>query len=228
VIWYCQTICNEELEEHGLKALEPAEFMKFVGLKTLDVTTAWQWLKQLGFTYSKNEKSYYTDRHKKAENVRYQLKFIKQYFEHDLHTFRWVQLSEREAKALEVLEKNPLKEGLSRSFTNDDGRPMGEFHVDCHDGLYQFINPTAGLFGGNLSVRFPQEKRPLIIVGQDEMITYQFLCSAKSWKGPHGKALILPKGEAEGVMVSVFVLGKLGLGQYQCSAGINQWSTPCE
>jgi hypothetical protein len=71
VIPYCQSICNKELEEHGLKALEPAEFMKFVVLKMLDVTTAWQWLKQLGFTYSKNEKCYYTDGHEKAENVRY-------------------------------------------------------------------------------------------------------------------------------------------------------------
>jgi hypothetical protein len=99
-----------------------------------------------------------------------------------------------------------LKEGLGHSFTDDDGRPMREFHVDCHDALLQFINPETGLFGGNLSVRFPDGKQPLIIVGQDKMITYQFLFSAKSWKGPHGKALILPKGEGEGIMVSAFVL----------------------
>jgi hypothetical protein len=68
------------------------------------------------------------------------------------------------------------------------------------------------LFGGNLSVRFPQGKQPLIIVGQDEMITYQFLFSAKSWKCPQGEELILPKGEGEGIMVSAFVLCELGLG----------------
>jgi hypothetical protein len=117
-----------------------------------------------------------------------------------------VQLSEGEAEALEVLKKNPLKEGLGHSFTNDDGRPIREFHVDCHNGLHEFINPETMLFGGNMSVRFPQGKRPLIIVGQDEMITYQFLFSAKSWKGRHGEALILPKGEGEGIMVSAFVL----------------------
>jgi hypothetical protein len=125
VIPYCWTVCNEELEEHRLlKALEPAEFIKFVRLKMLNVTTDWRWLKQLGFTYSKDEKCYYTGGHEKAENVRYRLKFIKRYFEHELRTFHWVQLSEGEAKALKVLEKNSLKEGLGHSFTNDDGCPM--------------------------------------------------------------------------------------------------------
>jgi hypothetical protein len=123
-----------------------------------------------------------------------------------------VQLLEGEVKALEELEKDPLKEGLGHSFTDEDGRLMQEFHVDCHDGLHQFINPETVLFGGNLSMRSPQGKRPLIIIGQDEMITYQFLFSAKSWKGPHGEALILPKGEGEGIIVSAFVLCELGLG----------------
>jgi hypothetical protein len=82
VIPYCREICNQELAEHGEPPLEPAQFMK-----SLDVTTAWPWLKQLGFTYSKNEKCYYTDGHEKAENVRYWLKFIKRYFGHD--TAQW-------------------------------------------------------------------------------------------------------------------------------------------
>jgi hypothetical protein len=40
VIPHCQTIYNEEREQHGFQPLEPAEFMKFVRLKTMDVTTA--------------------------------------------------------------------------------------------------------------------------------------------------------------------------------------------
>jgi hypothetical protein len=44
------------------------------------------------------------------------------------------------------------------------------------------------------------------------MITYQFLFSAKNWKGPQGESLILPKGEGEGIMVSGFILRELGLG----------------
>jgi hypothetical protein len=54
--------------------------------------------------------------------------------------------------------------------------------------------------------------RPLIIVGQDEMITYQFLFAAKSWKGAQGQSVILPKGEGEGIMVSAFFLRELGWG----------------
>jgi len=212
VIPHCRTICNQELEQHGFEPLAPAEFMKFIRLKTLDVSTAWRWLKQLGFTYSKNEKTYYTDGHEKAENVRYRLKFIKRYFEHELRCFRWVQLTEAQAEALEELEKNPLKKGFGHSYDDDDGQRMRELHVDCHDALLDYISPETALFGGNLSVRFPSGMRPLIIVGQDEMITYQFLFSAKSWKGPMGEALILPKGEGEGIMISAFVLRELGLG----------------
>jgi hypothetical protein len=89
---------------------------------------------------------------------------------------------------------------------------MREFHVDCHDGLHQFIHQETAVFGGNKSVRFPQGKRPLVIVGQDEMITYQFLFSTKSWKGPQGEPLLLPKGEGEGIMVSAFICRELSLG----------------
>jgi hypothetical protein len=77
-------------------------------VKKLDVTTAWRWLKQLGFTHAKNEKCHHTDGHEKGENVRCRMKFVKCYFEHKLRTFRWVMLREEEAISLEQLEKNPL------------------------------------------------------------------------------------------------------------------------
>ena len=95
--------------------------------------------------------------------------------------------------ALKELERNPLKQGLGHSRTNANGEQMREFHVDCHDGLHQLIDSETALFGGNLSVGFPESMQPLIIVGQDEMITCQFLFLAK--KGPQGRALILPNGE---------------------------------
>jgi hypothetical protein len=44
------------------------------------------------------------------------------------------------------------------------------------------------------------------------MITYQFLFSAKSWKGPQGDSLILPKGERERIMASAFICRELSLG----------------
>jgi hypothetical protein len=90
---------------------------------------------------------------------------------------------------------------------------MRECHVNCHDALSTFIDPKTVIFGGNLSVRFPEGMRPLIIVGQDEMTTHQFLFAAKSWKGAQqGQSVILPKGEGEGTMVSAFITQELGLG----------------
>jgi hypothetical protein len=123
-----------------------------------------------------------------------------------------VQLTEAEAERLEELKKHPLKKALGHSYVNDDGRRMREFYVDCHDALLAFISPETAVFGGNLSFRFPTGMQPLIIVGQDKMIACQFLFSAKSWRGPQGESLILPKGEGEGIMVSAFILRKPGLG----------------
>lgn len=101
---------------------------------------------------------------------------------------------------------------------------MQEFHSDCQDGLHQFIDPETTLFRGNLSVQFPESKRPLIIVGKEKMIAYhQFFFAAKIWKGPQGQALLLLKGEGEGIMVSVFILGELGLSPL-LQSGITQES----
>jgi hypothetical protein len=189
--------------------------MKFVPLKKLDVTMAWRWLKQLGSTCGKNEKCCYTDGHEKGKNARCRLKFIiKRYFEHELCTFHWVQeLTEDEATSLEQLEKNPSKQGLAaHSYANSTGEQMREHHVDCQDGLCNFIDPENAIFGGNLSVQFPEGMQPLVVVGQDEMITYQFLFAAKSWKSQQGKTLILPRGDGEGIMVSASILRELGLG----------------
>jgi hypothetical protein len=226
VIPCCRTICNKELEQHGLQPLKLAEFMLFVRLKSqplklaefmlfvrlklLDGTTAWRWLKQLGFTYLQNEKCHYSDGHdEKAENVRCRLKFIIRCFEHELPAFCWVQLTEARTEALEELEKRHSKKSLGHFYLDDDGRRMREFHVDCQDVL---LDPETAVFGGNMWLRFPPGMRPLIIFGQDEMITSQFLFSAKSWKGlQQGEALILPMGEGEGIMVSAFILGELCL-----------------
>ena len=51
-----------------------------------------------------------------------------------------------------------------------------------------------------------------MLIGQDESIFYQFLFSSKSWHGPSGEHLILPKGEGEGIMYSAFTARELGFG----------------
>jgi hypothetical protein len=86
--------------------------MKFVNLKTLDVSTAWCWLHLLGFSYCENKKCYYTDGHERVDNVRYRLEFIKRYFIFEYRTYRWIQLCKEDVIRLELLEKYPLKTSL--------------------------------------------------------------------------------------------------------------------
>jgi hypothetical protein len=48
------------------------------------------------------------------------------------------------------------------------------------------------------------------MVGQDEMIIYQYLFPEKMWHGPDGEGQILPKGEGDGLMVSRFIACEFG------------------
>jgi hypothetical protein len=132
--------------------------MKFVNLKTLDVSTAWCWLRLLGFLSCENKKCYYTHGHEQAHNVRYRLKFIKRYFIFDYCTYQWIQLCEEDVIQLELLEKDPLKKGLGKSsYMDDEGNTMREYHSYCNDALKESIAPHNLPFGANLSViNFPE------------------------------------------------------------------------
>ena len=59
-------------------------------------------------------------------------------------------------------------------------------------------------FGGTLSVRRPENSRPLIIFGQDESVFSQFSFNGTQWVGLSGKRSILPKNDGIGVMISAF------------------------
>jgi hypothetical protein len=67
-------------------------------------------------------------------------------------------------------------------------------------------------FGGNLSVQFDTEKRPLVVFGQDECIVKQYRFTQKGWKGPNGKQALIPKDDGLGVMISAFVSREFGFG----------------
>jgi hypothetical protein len=59
-------------------------------------------------------------------------------------------------------------------------------------------------FGGNLSVQFLTEHKPLISYGHDESICKQFLISLKTWLRPDGEKDIAPKHDELEVMISAF------------------------
>ena len=52
-----------------------------------------------------------------------------------------------------------------------------------------------------------------MIIGQDKSAFAQSLLGAKSWVGPKGQHLLLPKSEGNSYMLSAFVLREFGLGR---------------
>jgi len=80
---------------------------------------------------------------------------------------------------------------------------MVEYHVHTigEKLLKEFIHNQLGC---NLSIQFPEGQCPLIIFGHDECIFKQFTMSTTSWVGPNGEAVIVPKDDGLGVMITAF------------------------
>ena len=75
-----------------------------------------------------------------------------------------------------------------------------EFHVDDHN----FEDCAVKDYGGNLSVRMPAGRKPVIILGQDESIFNQNSHRGSQWVGPSGEQTIMPKSTGMGIMLSAF------------------------
>lgn len=86
-----------------------------------------------------------------------------------------------------------------------------EFHVDEHPSFSERCNRET-IFGGHLSVRKPNDSKPLIMIGQDECIYKQFTTTPKQWHLPDGSASINQKTDGDGVMLSVFQSRDFGFG----------------
>ena len=56
------------------------EFLLSFGIKSIAITTAWRWLSYVGFNFDERKKTYFTDKHKSEENIKYREKFIEKYF----------------------------------------------------------------------------------------------------------------------------------------------------
>jgi hypothetical protein len=67
-------------------------------------------------------------------------------------------------------------------------------------------------FRGNLSVKKHENERPLLMFGQDKAIFKQFLLTKKSWCGPNGETVLVPKNEGQGLMISAFQSREFGFG----------------
>ena len=119
---------------------------------------------------------------------------------------RWIQLPI--SKYEKMCEDGEVFGGQGYRYTNDKNETYIEFHVDDNETLTA-IGDTMP-FGGNLSVRKPLHKKPLIIFGQDECIFKQYIFRNKCWNGPNGEVPLMPKDEGQGLMISAFVSRKYG------------------
>ena len=94
-------------------------------------------------------------------------------------------------------------------YTNEDGVNMIEYHVDCCH-LFQDRMNKETLFGERLNVHKDPQEKALIMFGHDECIFKQYTMSTKSWIGPNGETVPVPKDDGQGIMISAFQSSRFG------------------
>ena len=133
------------------------------------------------------------------------------YFKAERRSYCWVQLHQNEAIKLET-ENQQFPRNCYYEYHTTEGEPFCEYHIDTSSLLLTYIPDEYKQYGGGVSVRKRENKRPLIIVGQDKSTYHQYTFSKKQWKGPQGKHLLLPKSAGEIYMISEYQSREFGLG----------------
>ena len=154
-------------------------------------------------------KHYYVDSHEALETRLYRAEFVSRYLDKEMRMYRWVQIPAKLAE--QMRQEGLLAEGISGySYTDTTTNvDMEEFHVDDCILFDDYVAKSK--FGGNLSVRMDKDKKPILMVGQDECIFKQFAFSPKCWTA-NGIRAPIPKDEGLGLMVSAFVSREFGFG----------------
>ena len=180
-------------------------------INNLSYSSTWRWLRYLGFNYGENRRSYYTDGHEREDVKRDRdERFLDAYFDSEIQCHRWVQISS--TMAVNLKNSYPDFAIDSSHYFLKDGIEMQEYHVDTHECLSSFITEENKKFGGNLSVRRDVDKKPLMIIGQDESTYNQLVFSSKYWRGSKGLNFITPKNSGEIMMISGYQCREFGLG----------------
>ena len=194
-------------------------FLNAHSLESMSLTTAWRWMRLLGFQYDTRKKSFYVDGHEREDVVSARSVFCKRYlteFEH--YCNRWVQVSVDEAKTI-----NDLNVDFGYSYfdiiTNQERL---EFHVDYWNRVIAATDTNQQMIQKEkkptTSIRVSSQTRPLMIIGQDESVFAQYLLGSKMWVGPKGQRPLLPKTEGDGYMLSAFVSREFGFGKEMTDA----------
>jgi hypothetical protein len=161
--------------------------------KPISMSTAWRWLKRLGFNHCSRRKSFFVDGHERPDVVFYRNEFCTNYLSKlEPRTRRWIQVTKETVERWKLEKRIPNDESAAtRGYTYRDqtsGEDMIEFHVDDFDFLHSEADEMGfGAAGGNLSIRKPPNTKPLMIFGQDESVFNQFLLKSRFWRGPSGQ-----------------------------------------
>ena len=176
-------------------------------IKKLTMPTIHRWMQHLGLKYETRKKCYYVDNHDNPEIVWYRNHFIDRYFNYELRCYRWYCVPVEQKN--EMVKKGEIHPELGyHHFRQEDGKEYVEYHVDDHYTFQEKCNHLP--YGGHLSVRKAPNCKPLMILGQDEVIFKQFLFSKGVWIMPDGSKSLIPKDDGQGVMISSFVAHEIG------------------
>jgi len=179
------------------------------GLKTSSVSTVCWWMKCLGFKCAVRKKGYYVDGHEKPGTIEYRKHFVSRYLTYERRAHRWIQIDAKESAATE--NKGLVSRDSGYRYTTKNGEEMVEYHVDSCKEFQERMNSETK-FCGKLSVRMNKEEKPLIMFGHNKAIFKQYLLTKKSWYGPDGISVLVPKDDGQGVMISAFQSRELGFG----------------
>ena len=182
--------------------------------RPISLSTTWRWLRRLGFTYDTRKKSFFVDGHERPNVVFRRNEFCTLYLTKlEPRAHRWIQVTSETVDEWKREEKMSEDNNRGYNYISDDNKNMVEFHVDDLDLLHEHAaNMGFGSFGGNLSVRKPQDVKPLMIFGQDESVYSQFLLGSRQWVGPEGQRPLLPKTDGLSLMISALQSRETGFG----------------
>ncbi len=110
---------------------------------------------------------------------------------------RLVQVSKSEAETIKDID---IELG-HHYFDIINNKEMLKFHIDYWEQNKAPPSPTP--VTPTTSIRVSSRATPLIIVGQDKSVFAQYLLGSKTWTGPAGQRLLLPKSEGDSYMVFV-------------------------
>jgi len=212
---------NEEEKQEEQQRLERRRTVKDCLLKhyttsPISLSTAWRWIRRLGFSYDNRKKTFFVDGHERPNVVFHRNQFCKEYLAKlEPRCHRWIQVTKETVEGWRREKKKSEFNENAKGYTyrSENGVEMIEFHVDDHDFLHGLaIEMGYGLYGGNLSVRRPPGSKPLMLFGQDESVFNQFLLGNRQWVGPAGQRALLPKTDGLGIMLSAFQSRETGFG----------------